>query len=180
MSLAAQDGPSITADGSTIAFEAYEDDTGADYDIHVMGSDGTGLTRPNLTWATRPSANSHNVYRAAWSSPGAVPPASSGDCLRSGVPGTSAPVGDDPPLAQAYGFFVTGENGWGEGTEGLTAQGVERIPATSYRSREHSPPPARPRAHARAGSTSLMMMAGGAARWRLTVHWAAALRTASR
>lgn len=264
-----QGGPSITADGSLVAFEATDYSTGADYDIHTIGSDGTGLTRltfdpstiylrarisgdgsrigyedywlglfamdpdgtdvvsltpgrylnfsgetydyhdinhdgtvavfssgyigvvrtdgtalrqvdsgsgtvdisgrgdvivyshyingnwrirsagvpgvspgdlmdvdlsadgQTLSWATRPSANSHNVYRAAWSTSGQLSPGASGDCLETAIPGMTASVADDPAPGEAYGYYVTGENGWGEGTGGLTPQGVERVPALS-------------------------------------------------
>lgn len=91
-----------------------------------MSSDGQ-----TLTWATRPSAYSHNVYRARWSSPGAHAPGSTGDCLQSSITATRATDANSPLPREAFGYFVTGENAWGEGPAGTTIQGVERIPATS-------------------------------------------------
>lgn len=84
-----------------------------------------------LAWATRPSAYSHNLYRARWSSPGALSPAAAGDCLQGGIVGTTAADSNVPAPDEAFGYFVTGENAWGEGPSETTPQGVERVPAVS-------------------------------------------------
>lgn len=97
-------------------------------DLFDVGIDSDGRT---LTWGTRPSANSHNLYRARWSSTGAISPSSAGDCLQTGLPASTAVDPNSPVPGEAFGYYVTGENGWGEGTAGLTSQGVERFPALS-------------------------------------------------
>lgn len=93
-------------------------------EMDTLALDVDGIT---VSWASSPSANSHNLYRTEIA-PGSAP---AFDCLESGLTASTAGDTAEPPPGQAFAYAVTGENGAGEGTLGHDSDGVERFASLS-------------------------------------------------
>ena len=126
----------INGDGSVIAFT--RDEPGGARSVRVTGVPGfipkelddldVAADGRTLSWADSPLANSHNLYRGDLD---ALASGNFGSCLQGSI---TTPIAMDAAMpAPGLGFFylVTGENGTGEGTAGLTTGALPRLPSVS-------------------------------------------------
>jgi hypothetical protein len=96
------------------------------------GPEVTGVvftTRAEMVWDHMTGALAYNVYVKRGPPTSTDPPAFGGHCLRSALPGPRVLLEEDPPIGALWEYQVTAMYDRGEGSLGMTSQGVPRVPA---------------------------------------------------